>query len=519
MGIKTDWVNAILREQFDAQDCWFSSPPYGPKDRVHVIDDLSVGMFSLLSKAETGADVRERLKTRILSYVNPKCCLASYTGLLDEREYTPLNKKVTQEKRAAASARAGRQPWSRAEIDSMKIVISDGPLPDPARIPLTLDVKHDLFRYITDVILSLDLHLFKSRVPDVIIDGARKINHREDINPDYQVPRIGRGKKYLYRYAPGNKIAQEMAPSNIGEGDLKIVAHISRIVREELRKARQPRPAPLSSSPTCDSVEPLPIVLVRTTDTDTIPILLLSMQDWIVRIKDEEDANVPVRIFADLSLPGQNKPVRIIDMVKLWRRIVIFFHDKIPCVRHPIVTLATLMIMTGSDYVENFPGMGPTTVWSYFYELKGYELLYSNQLAPFVRDPGERCIGRFDQAREVALAETNYERFILSMYEDALYKGMASSKTLHFILDGGKTAPTQMAIRAQIRRIHWNIHYWLNGGKGYVLDPFERHPRTRLPLRGWVNYMSHTTNEVKIAIAERVHSDIEDCGVPLPVSF
>ncbi len=503
MGIQTDWVNKILRENFDAQHCWLDRPPFLVGDRVFVIDDFSVAMYSLMSKAETGLAIAERTSTRIRSYVQPTSCLTEYITLFVAPENVPKSKGPTQQKRTADLAKRGVHPWTRSEIDSMKISIGDGPLPDVKRIPITRDVKLDLFRYLTETILVLDLHQFKSGIPDVVIDGGRQIDHRARYNPDTQVHPISAGKSFIYRYSPGKGVAREIAPSKMGEGDLKIVTHITRIVKRELQRLSQPRHPSEASEP---SPPQPPIIMVRTTDTDTVPILLLAMQDWIVKPSQGEPGRIPVRIYLDLAR-SVHDGVRIIDMVELWRRIMVFFHRHMPSVRHPIVTLSTLMVATGSDYVDNFPGMGPTTMWNYFHSLRGFEVLYPSPQVPFVRDLQEKTVGMFDGTRDVALAECSYEKFILTMYEEAQYSGMRCAEVLRPIISGGRSAPSQMAIRAQIRRIHWNVHYWCNGGKGHVIDPLARHPHTNLPLHGWAGFVSRTTNEFCVTQAERVHED------------
>jgi hypothetical protein len=95
--------------------------------------------------------------------------------------------------------------------------------------------------------------------------------------------------------------------------------------------------------------------LIRSTDGDVIPILLLNMRNFI-----NKDGNVDIEIWMDRSslydesskATSANKSY--VNIVELWRTIITYFKQKFPSIKNPIETFVLMMIITKTDYVYKF---------------------------------------------------------------------------------------------------------------------------------------------------------------------
>ncbi len=112
-------------------------------------------------------------------------------------------------------------------------------------------------------------------------------------------------------------------------------------------------------------------IYIKSRDTDSIYILLLHIRGWI----DIKTEKIKYGIFLESSgrdnCPGEKprdmKP-RFIDVVALWRSILVYFRDNYPGIPCPIETMILLILLTGSDYTDGFPQFGPAKIWESFKE-------------------------------------------------------------------------------------------------------------------------------------------------------
>lgn len=247
-------------------------------------------------------------------------------------------------------------------------------------------------------------------------------------------------------------------------------------------------------------------------DTDELPILLLTIKDWI-----PTQGKVPGRIMLDLTIPSDDKPKPgrkeptpaqplpplpgVIDMICLWRQVIQWFLDDFPQVRNPIEVFCLMLVLMKTDFVDNPPLLGGTRLWDAFKNWKlrkhlagcvmtdghmgaalptselekalvsGEQFLQAKSqrqannymLALLMRDLTkgtryhrqqlqsglDRCpIGR--QSRMLSFRENGIAAFI-----DEAYKLKLAKQTHRW--------PNLEWRRAEARRVEWNLAYWYMG--------------------------------------------------------
>ena len=499
MGIDGAWINDILPTflAIDGGVPWLDRllPAAAADDgegKVMVIDDFSLYLFRIMASktaVDTGYDVAQRVSEHIILYIRPLSRVSQYVVMMDEREFTPSSKIPTQHARAESERRRGNIPWSKADVEKMNIKISDGRLPDKKRVMITTATRHDLFRYVTEAICTMDLSCGsaeKNSWPDIIVDGGRRVESTID-QDDYV---ISQGRIFTYRYRASaatvgaHNPCQSEPSLRIGESDVKAVWHIHAVVRRG-----PPFPA---------------TIVVRSCDGDMIPILLLNMRDWI----SPTERRVPFRLLLDMSRGSDEKP-RILDMVALWRRLILSFKKRFPDTRYPIETFSFLTILSGSDFVKNYPGMGAKTAWRFFSECGGHRLIENGSqdvpsTHPMFRVENETIgLGQKASARRIQLEENTYRRYILRHYQEAS-SGTGTLKTMRRYCS---QIPNDSQILAQSRRTYWNMDYWINCPRHYMIDPLEKHEQSGASVWGWESHVDYTTDPhgITIDVCQSVH--------------
>lgn len=351
MGIDTDW-KAKLAEMYP--DCWTNGLPDGVSP-IMVIDDLSLNCRKVTTGAKTGEEMITRLINRIDSLGNPK--LEKRVIIFDEGEYTPLNKQITQKKRTDDNKK--NPPFTPKEIRDNFRGINEGRLPIMERFMATRSLQPELYRFFTKAILNWSSKNAYVKKPEIVIDGGViEVQDREKVSLKSQI---------IVKH-PGYDFPTFYESSKIGESDVKIVRYVNSVVEGD--------------------------ILVCSYDTDLIPILLLSVRDWI-----GSSGEINKRVFLDLSPSGfcTHKPGggvikqrggevqdpkdnkrQMLDMVLLWRSIIEDFNMKFPFISDPIEIIVTLMMMSGTDYVETIYGIRCNKIWNAFEDI-GNSVMYLNE--------------------------------------------------------------------------------------------------------------------------------------------
>lgn len=540
MGLKTEW-KAILNEVFGY--CRLDGVPDGTEIDM-VIDDGSLAIRRTSFGIRSWSDLGQQIRTRIMSYYTP--ALKRYVVTFDESNHVPPSKQAEQEKRRKATFARGITPLTETELAQLKIERGH-PLPEPKdqfieRLMITSAAKARLFAFCTAEIASVqfgasssssgapslpsqdlpgsasagaaaaDMEIERADLysdtdgratatgdVDVIVDGGRVAvldERRRGGDNGFEI--LLKPAEYLSHEAaciyvvPGEKPCIRVEPSSeIGEGDLKIVRHISMLEGGN--------------------------VYVRSCDTDMIVILLLNMRRWINR----ETGHVRFGIFLDTAsnasaaASGKN----LIDVVSLWRSILTVFRDKYPGIPCPIETVCLLLLLTGGDYAEGFSQLGPRRLWAAFCD-GGHNVLFegseSIRTSP-VRVPekqrdqlhAEACRHAVHISGGYGVSNDRYslqfnEARILSFVAYAYHKCLSlrpgpSGASMESVrrLVAQKTANARARwklvsddeMRAVTRRVWWCMDYQANGALSKrhqpFLDPAVKHPNTGLSVHGW----------------------------------
>jgi hypothetical protein len=329
MGIDTNW-KAKLRELYPS--AWMFQIPQELRADV-LIDDMTLNLRRAMYKMTQGKDIEVWLKKRIEMY--GMSGIRSYVALFDESEFVPEAKQETQDTRDKAEK---NRPFSAEEIHSQKIRVTDALLPMVTRLLATRSLNAERTRYATKKLMEIEFDKKLSGLT-IFVDGGREVS--DSSTGTMLVP------KFLVRNL-GTKNVARMDSNQIGESDLKLVRHISRQEKGS-------------------------VIYILTCDTDTIPILLLHMLEWI----DPADGAIRYKIYLNTSVNGDSKqPSRaknpkpeapeVVDLSELWRSIIRTFRERFPGVKNPVETMVLLMIMTGTDFVSNFHGIACNRMWEIF---------------------------------------------------------------------------------------------------------------------------------------------------------
>lgn len=109
-------------------------------------------------------------------------------------------------------------------------------------------------------------------------------------------------------------------------------------------------------------------------DTDLLPILLMTVKDWIPK-----RGQCPGKLVLDMTTPSDVKkrpPLPgVVDIIALWRVIHEWFRWDFREIRNPVEVFCLMIILMGTDYLQNPPMLGPATLWKAFSEKKLYKHL------------------------------------------------------------------------------------------------------------------------------------------------
>ncbi len=496
MGIETSWKK-ILNQEFGF--CYEESLPEGTEIEV-VIEDFSLNIRRVLIGLESWNELFSRLQNRVRSKTNPK--LRRYVMVFDEGAHVPISKQLTQKKRMRTEAKRSVMPFDGDELRTIEIGESCS-IPEPKdlflqRLVITRKLTPDLYSLCSenlarcaipyDTTLILDGGYTKDlikkngdqiRINQCCVDDSSSldephyitINTRDRNEPDcFSQVTIGKSN------------------FPIGEGDLKIPRNISHVNEGN--------------------------IYIRSNDTDTIPILLLHMRSWI----NPATGYVRYGIFID---PENMRSQRneIVDVVSLWRKILVHFRETYPGISAPIETLVMLILLTGSDYTDSFPQLGPKRVWDSFVD-GGHRIMFPNSKQQFAnREWGsdqtvitQLSYGNPEQKYNVIFAEHRIFDFVRFMYQRFILKNTSTVVDMKVIRRRAYERDSKCKeqsrwnipqddeeIYAKIRRVFWTLDYWLNGSKSHCsVEPVALDPVTKKSLYGW-ELEEGTEREVKRA--------------------
>jgi hypothetical protein len=341
MGIDTRW-KVILKNNFEG---FCSEIPSGIKI-TKIIDDMSLNIRSILTGVNTWQDLKKNSMRRVESFWTPS--LEEYVVLFDERQYVPDSKIPTQTKRTNNEK---HPPFTSEEIRYINIGTGDIP-PDKATFLKRMMATRELHGQLYDLVgSSIASSKFGNKRVRMIIDGGfekgvlqmrdkiKVVSIHPHVSDDGSCERYDTATKYIIISTSDDdslSTAYIMDSERIGESDLKIPKHI-----DSSQKGN---------------------IFVRSKDTDSIPIILLHMRDWI----NTESGSINFGIYLELSSAKQGKEAEIVDMVKLWRSIIIYFRSNFNNVPCPIETIVMLMLYNGCDYCQKYRKITPAVIWKMF---------------------------------------------------------------------------------------------------------------------------------------------------------
>lgn len=498
MGIDIDWKKVV-----DYELGWPEMSHEKAGEITVVMDDMSLNVRRLLYGVDSWEALGALCRARV-EFLASKGKLKEYWVFWDEPKWVPPNKRVTQRKRDSR----GSAPFTDAE--QLEITVGVGPIPSPSgewfeRLMATRSMHESLHTFIAT-------ELALTKLPEdmrLVLDGARAkgIMHRQmkgaplkimnmrvpeseyQVMSDIEQARIDHPGRIIVMRSTNNPDENSVLiyeSHRIGESDLKIPAAIA-----EQDSGAQ--------------------IFLRTCDTDMFPIVLMHMKNYL------EDRKIKYGIFTDTEGPGRkvgSAPVIPIDMVELWRVTLKHFRGLWPTVPpvFAIETLATLMLLSGSDYADRLPQIGARTVWDAFVDPVGRGSLF-----PLNRpnEPGviaDDVRGQPKVRVNIQLHEARVRRFIAYMYHKKTHRNVPFPTTAAYTLDASRAVrvaarekvieagkavtvrnawqvPSDDAIAAAVRRLHWNLDYFVNGSKiegSPFLNPVLEHDRTQESIHGWV---------------------------------
>ncbi len=507
-----------------------------------VIDDLSLNIRKLLPGIVTWEDLAERVRRRVENKIG-NGSIREYWVIIDEPGHVPPNKGVTQRARDSKT-----DPFSPLEMQAITVGVTPVPVDAKTffeRLMATRAMHKDLYQFLATALARTIL----PGTTELYLDGFRGAGIQEAIAESANGSTLGDGRiewanvhfsnvsrpKNKFEVATGSqqlssprrlKLIHDSVEGvtrihvsesrGIGEGDLKIPHIVS----------QQPEGSH---------------IYIWSDDTDTLPIMLLHMRNFInIDTKSPNYGNIKYGIYVPIYVPkgsrskiGQGSnglsessgasassavasivPLPL-DLGRLFVKIGAFMQQYHPtCAPRPIETFVSLLLVTKTDYTYGFPQLGPATVWKAFQGL-GCRVLNS---AEGLAVNSLLMLGNTRDPTEVFLAENKFWAFIaycyhvkiranFNMQNPNLQSARIVRQQAAFPAVSSKAKwliPGDDEIHAGLRRIHWTMHYWMNGSKPGIefkfLNPFELHKDTGLPMRGWF-----IDDDEKPAIATAVH--------------
>lgn len=494
MGIDREWKNIIGSELFGKSLKDNYPDNFKPET---IIEDLSGSIRGFGNFCSNAEDLKKsffkNIAFRLTSDVH------TYIGLVDEGSYIPKNKSIEQKKRDSKNSHLTPDEEANFIVDSSQFPKSVDPADKStpsSRVYNTRGILPRLFSY-----LCYKLSEYQPQIPKsssfmkIVIDGPaieytksnfNTLLHSENIQYDNStIEYLGsmnldsmkiNGDKgnsiYTFnwqRIDPSDDKSRLVCKVNIkpsqriGEGDLKWSNHLLRLRDHTLSGIKD--------------------VLYVTKDTDSIPISLLSMTRFFDKTRDPH-----FRLVIDLS-PNQEM-IQLICVNDLWMAILNNFQSKLPEIEDPIETVCFMMIFTGSDFVTKPSGIGAGKIWEYFL-IEGWKWLFKsinvygtmenskfNGEAPYIPTfCHEILLGSMKNRRKIRFLNVfRLAKFVVNMYLAKSKKVVRCHENTKVIPKniGGVKHPPYDEIIPVLRRIQWNLDYWLNGGRIVTSDTEER---------------------------------------------
>jgi hypothetical protein len=457
MGIEGSWKN-LLRKDFPK--AFLECIPNGEIPDV-IIEDMSITVRSMAEDIRnmTGAHIAEKLTSRI-NFQCVKGKTKQYVALFDNHDRVPRSKGPKQRSRRALEASSGYIPYTEEELakNGSTLQITTGKLPPMKRVLATPKLRGDYYRFCTDCICN---NIGLGQTTDVIIDAGRTKPNQQQ-KPLETIP--------VYLVCRAGKIVEIREPDKDGEADVKMAKYVF------ANKGKT--------------------VMVKTKDSDSIPILLLNVRTLI----DASSKYVGTKVYIDMRDCGGEEKRHIVDVIELWRSIMERFHRNpvSKSIYHPIETVVVMILTTGCDYIiKRFATLGPTKIWQYFIE-NGRDILV-HQCGAVIRT---QCPIGTNKRQSIQLAENLFYDFIsmcycrevglnfFSLNEERLRGTDIMTHVCNYAQSNGRKTKyipySRDYVVAVFRRIRWCLEYWSNASLGERPDdPLDTDEITHYSKHGW----------------------------------
>lgn len=331
-----------------------------------VILDAPVYMFKLLSGERlTWGDVRRGIRHVFEQSPGVRAGVTRWMVVLfDDHDAVPTVKSIEQEQRR----RARDEPFTRDELRAGGVMIGGAddsvPVPPLGRMMATACLRPLLIALFTQEFLAAAGQSASSDT-ELVIDGGIvcvDMRNTSEVNAALQraaddddprrwaaalPPAAQHEPQLVLRQRCGERSYRVDGPRRReaprGEADQKFMLWLARTTTLD------PHAAPGSAAMLCS------------TDSDWLLVWLLNMHR--VRRAHEEVCNFRVYLDSGGRTRASGRQ-RVIDLSWLARELRFFVLARIPGASEPLVILAALMLLTGSDYVKNtIPRLGPVRLF------------------------------------------------------------------------------------------------------------------------------------------------------------
>lgn len=454
MGIDTNWKKIIKKSPNIFGECFTDSVADDFSPTV-IVRDLNLDIRSF----GNGMCSWEELRTGFELYIKHFDFRATTIILcVDEPDHVPCAKEPEQRRRSSSFDTLSTEDIKQLEFGRGSFFAN--PVPEnerkaySQRIFNTRAILKWIFSYIAYIAVTTE---FPNPMATVIVDGPdtqyiNMLQKKRAILPNLFIFNLPSDPAdcCIYRMMPAeqNDVVHRRLfleqSSRIGEADLKIARQLLGLI-------------PLETS-----ID----VLVQCKDTDLIPILLLNMRSFM-----HKSPVIPVRLILDLSNAyGQGE---YLDVRQMWQCIQLNLLPLYPHVKHPVETIVLLMVMSKTDYVANFKGVGSATVWKFFFD-KGHSLMYP-PLASFpIKDGKFNTYGSFLCPPASGILRVSKETGLLTSGVSIAIAEEVFIKVSRALLKNDTW--TNDELRAQARRCWWQLDYWANCAKFVDREKAFYHP-------------------------------------------
>ena len=601
-GVAGLGLNVAWRDRLEEMFTW---PQMTMDDASHITDvedDFELAMRRLTPGVDTWATLGERARQRVLSFL-ASASTRQYRVLFDDKRFVPPNKRLEQDSRDST-----QQPFTRAE--QSRILIGHTPIPTPSmdffqRLLATRDLRPQLYAFVVLELVKIPLQAGKTLVidggiPASIIDYASRADavvrvvadYAHDDDVEFNVGAAAAAAAAASDATAGAAAASAAAPPiddgivyndygvpidlRSGYGDVQEAPPLPFVIPDEPQDASMPTTITITRRADASlgvrvandvHIAPRPricgegdykiadgismlsagsVIFVRSCDTDMIMILLMNMRRWV----DAKTQMLRYTVLLDTNGPVRDKSKErpTLNVSELWRQLMRTFHVQYSWVKHPVETFATLILLTGSDYVmmkapdlaeisgvrprlsKGLPQVGPAAVWNAFKSPRGREILFPAGMEdhpPVVVD-----IVHGDTSHRVAIGvdEKRWRTFAIYIYHRTIMG--PDHRKVPFVLDthhqyndmetlvqarvlkyqkalekcgGNATAvhesntwqlPSVAQLATMVRALAWNLDYGINAAStSPFLNPFAT--QHDVSIYGWT--VDSQTGRVAIA--------------------